>query len=126
MYASYRADRQHNGAGLQTLRREDAMEFQSSSQRRLLVYVAGMLVLLFALVHAGVAKALDTSTDLRQVPAGKTAYPRGAQDRPDNREGRVGSVEDNGYTLLAWNNLGMHCYAGSDYSIFSILPPLNT
>ena len=30
------------------------------------------------------------------------------------------------YTLLAWNNLGMHCYDGNDYSIFSILPPLNT
>ena len=30
-----------------------------------------------------------------------------------------------GYTLLAWNNLGMHCM-DSDYSIFSILPPYNT
>jgi hypothetical protein len=29
-----------------------------------------------------------------------------------------------GYTLLAWNNLGMHCM-DSDYSIFSILPPYN-
>ncbi|MBS4098557.1 MAG: hypothetical protein KGZ83_17170 [Sulfuricella sp.] len=30
------------------------------------------------------------------------------------------------YTLLAWNNLGMHCFDGLDYSMFSILPPLNT
>jgi len=30
-----------------------------------------------------------------------------------------------GYTLLAWNDLGMHCYDGSDFSIFSILPPYN-
>jgi len=30
------------------------------------------------------------------------------------------------YTLLAWNNIGMHCVDGVDYSIFSILPPLNT
>jgi len=30
------------------------------------------------------------------------------------------------FTLLAWNNLGMHCFDGIDYSIFSILPPLNT
>jgi hypothetical protein len=29
-----------------------------------------------------------------------------------------------GWTLLAWNNLGMHCM-DSDYSIFSILPPYN-
>ncbi|MEN6587560.1 MAG: hypothetical protein ABFE02_16085 [Sulfuricella sp.] len=32
----------------------------------------------------------------------------------------------NAYSLLAWNNLGMHCIDGQDYSIFSILPPLNT
>ena len=30
-----------------------------------------------------------------------------------------------GYTLLAWNDLGMHCVDGKDYSVFSILPPYN-
>lgn len=30
-----------------------------------------------------------------------------------------------GYTLLAWNDLGMHCMDGSDFSIFTILPPYN-
>jgi hypothetical protein len=30
-----------------------------------------------------------------------------------------------GWTLLGWNNLGMHCM-DSDYSVFSILPPYNT
>lgn len=29
------------------------------------------------------------------------------------------------YTLLAWNDLGMHCMDGRDYSVFSILPPYN-
>lgn len=29
------------------------------------------------------------------------------------------------YSLLAWNDLGMHCMDGKDYSIFSILPPFN-
>ncbi|MEW6676277.1 MAG: multiheme c-type cytochrome [Pseudomonadota bacterium] len=29
------------------------------------------------------------------------------------------------YTLLAWNDLGMHCMDG-DFSVFSILPPFNT
>ncbi len=29
------------------------------------------------------------------------------------------------YTVVAWNNLGMHCM-DSDYSVFSILPPYNT
>ncbi len=30
------------------------------------------------------------------------------------------------HTLLAWNDLGMHCMDGNDYSVFSILPPYNT
>ena len=30
-----------------------------------------------------------------------------------------------GYTLMAWNDLGMHCVDGKDYSVFSILPPYN-
>lgn len=29
------------------------------------------------------------------------------------------------YRLLAWNDLGMHCMDGNDYSVFSILPPYN-
>ncbi|MCF6206957.1 MAG: hypothetical protein L3J47_08735 [Sulfurovum sp.] len=30
-----------------------------------------------------------------------------------------------GYTLTAWNDLGMHCMDGNDFSVFSILPPYN-
>ncbi len=33
---------------------------------------------------------------------------------------------DQKYRLLAWNDLGMHCMDGNDYSVFSILPPYNT
>ena len=29
------------------------------------------------------------------------------------------------FVMVAWNNLGMHCYDG-DYSVFGILPPYNT
>ena len=29
------------------------------------------------------------------------------------------------YEVLAWNDLGMHCY-DKDFSTFSILPPYNT
>ncbi|MBI3784208.1 MAG: hypothetical protein HY270_12500, partial [Deltaproteobacteria bacterium] len=29
------------------------------------------------------------------------------------------------WTLVGWNNLGMHCMDG-DYSLFSLLPPYNT
>jgi hypothetical protein len=30
-----------------------------------------------------------------------------------------------GFKVLAWNDLGMHCVDGKDYSVFSILPPYN-
>ena len=33
--------------------------------------------------------------------------------------------EGSGWTLIGWNDLGMHCM-DADYSIFSILPPYNT
>ncbi len=29
------------------------------------------------------------------------------------------------YAVMAWNDLGMHCMDGKDYSVFSILPPYN-
>jgi hypothetical protein len=35
------------------------------------------------------------------------------------------AVSPGSYVLLAWNDLGMHCLDGKDYSIFSILPPYN-
>lgn len=35
------------------------------------------------------------------------------------------TLTGNRYTLLAWNDLGMHCVDGKDYSIMSILPPYN-
>lgn len=28
--------------------------------------------------------------------------------------------------LIAWNDLGMHCTDGTDYSVFGVLPPFNT
>jgi hypothetical protein len=30
------------------------------------------------------------------------------------------------YKLIGWNDLGMHCFDGKDYSIFAVLPPYNT
>jgi hypothetical protein len=30
-----------------------------------------------------------------------------------------------GWTLVGWNNLGMHCMDG-DYAVFALLPPYNT
>jgi hypothetical protein len=31
-----------------------------------------------------------------------------------------------GYKLIGWNDLGMHCFDGKDYSVFGVLPPFNT
>ena len=35
------------------------------------------------------------------------------------------AAQSSGYTLVGWNNLGMHCM-DADYSLFSLLPPYNT
>ena len=35
------------------------------------------------------------------------------------------AVAATNYTVVGWNNLGMHCM-DSDYSVFSVLPPFNT
>jgi hypothetical protein len=47
-------------------------------------------------------------------------------------EGGTGNVDltnpvptQGSYTVIAWNDLGMHCVDGKDYSVFSILPPYN-
>ncbi len=48
-----------------------------------------------------------------------------------NTQGNTGDntgtnpVVSNGYMLTAWNDLGMHCMDGSDFSVWSILPPYN-
>jgi len=39
--------------------------------------------------------------------------------------GTPSSATSSSYTLLAWNDLGMHCMDGKDFSVFSILPPYN-
>ena len=36
-----------------------------------------------------------------------------------------GQTTRTGWTVVAWNNLGMHCM-DADFSVFSILPPYNT
>ena len=30
------------------------------------------------------------------------------------------------FTLIGWNDLGMHCQDGKDFSVFAVLPPFNT
>ena len=35
------------------------------------------------------------------------------------------AVSPTGWTVVGWNNLGMHCM-DADFAVFSILPPYNT
>lgn len=44
---------------------------------------------------------------------------------PYEPETFISDIGTPGYTLIAWNDLGMHCMDGKDYSVFSILPPYN-
>jgi len=37
-----------------------------------------------------------------------------------------GGGTSTGFKVISWNDLGMHCFDGSDYSIFGVLPPYNT
>jgi hypothetical protein len=39
--------------------------------------------------------------------------------------GSAGTPLPGTYAVIAWNDLGMHCMDGKDYSVFSILPPYN-
>ena len=39
---------------------------------------------------------------------------------------RSGVATSSDYVLTAWNDLGMHCMDGNDFSVWSILPPYNT
>lgn len=84
------------------------------------------------------------TTDAQVLEAiGKTAYSVSRTEAQNNFNPSMSSNKDKGYnptesvstatdignkgnyTLVAWNDLGMHCVDGKDYSIFSILPPYN-
>ncbi len=49
----------------------------------------------------------------------------GSSDGGGDGGGGGGGTASGSYTVLAWNDLGMHCVDGKDYSVFSILPPYN-
>lgn len=43
----------------------------------------------------------------------------------ESSDGTLTPSNTAGYMLTAWNDLGMHCMDGNDYSVFSVLPPYN-
>jgi hypothetical protein len=72
------------------------------------VSVAGNVVTVSARVSGNAVVTVRDSKSTLTVPVTVSSSSSGAR-----------------YSLLAWNDLGMHCMDGKDYSIFSILPPFN-
>ena len=92
-----------------------------------------MFFLLFILVGCGGTSDTTTDTagtDTTEVETTQTQDDESTQDDEEEYETSTPTttttVNTTGtYTLLAWNDLGMHCFDGSDFSVFSILPPYN-
>ncbi|MEY3018634.1 MAG: hypothetical protein RL336_1769, partial [Pseudomonadota bacterium] len=68
---------------------------------------------------ANVDNSTPTNTD---TSTGSTSGDNTSTDNTSNNTGT--STLTGNFTLLAWNDLGMHCM-DADYSVFSILPPYN-
>ncbi len=72
------------------------------------------------------ANPSNDKDDDNQLPDAIDKDGDGYADDDDNHDGLPdgGVTGQAGYSLMAWNDLGMHCM-DSDYSVFSILPPFN-
>jgi hypothetical protein len=53
----------------------------------------------------------------------------GGSSSGDSSDGEISTITtpqtNTKYMLTAWNDLGMHCMDGNDFSVFSVLPPYN-
>ena len=54
-----------------------------------------------------------------------TACGGGSSNKTGNQSSTTHLPRSADYMLSAWNDLGMHCMDGNDFSVFSILPPYN-
>ena len=112
------------------------------------ILLATMLILIM-MVGCGGSSATTTTTtsEVENVEGDKVSSDESKTS--DNDENKVSDDEDKdetssddttnntstpytptttlsgSYMLSAWNDLGMHCMDGNDYSVFSILPPYN-
>jgi hypothetical protein len=80
--------------------------------------MTGLLLTMLVLSGCGTG---TTTTDEHQ----KDNNTGSSSDVDGGTTGGITAIQSGAYTLLAWNDLGMHCVDGKDYSIFSILPPYN-
>jgi hypothetical protein len=70
-------------------------------------------------------KALTAGSATITIKDSKTTLTEGVFVTAATTGGGGGGAATGTYAVLAWNDLGMHCVDGKDYSVFSILPPYN-
>ncbi|MGE5338355.1 MAG: multiheme c-type cytochrome [Gemmatimonadota bacterium] len=67
----------------------------------------------------------DTQPSTTTSTTTNTRYAQSTRITSDSSSTRTGATTSSAFTVVAWNDLGMHCVDGKDYSIMSILPPYN-
>ncbi len=90
------------------------------------LYIIAML--LFVGCGGGTSRDLGTSTistDTIDVDNNDENVDSNTVDNGNLSTNVTVDTNNGSYVLSAWNDLGMHCMDGNDYSVFSILPPYN-
>lgn len=99
--------------------------------KQILMAVSISLLLVLTYVGCGSSSSDDEKRDSESttVSSDSSEISSGGVNSNDSSFGSIANssafVSGDRYRLLAWNDLGMHCMDGSDYSVFSILPPYN-
>ena len=78
--------------------------------------VLGSLVLSFVLACGGGGNSSSGEGD-------SSGEHSSAGEHSSSGGSSTGGTGNGNYMLTAWNDLGMHCMDGKDFSVFSILPP---
>ncbi|MGJ5816770.1 BACON domain-containing protein [Paludibaculum fermentans] len=73
---------------------------------------------------SGLAAGTYTGAVALSSARGNLTIPVTLKLAPGGSSGGGGTLTS--YTLVGWNDLGMHCQDGQDYSVFAVLPPYNT
>ncbi len=79
--------------------------------------------------HNGTPDIMDSNNDTQNDSSHDDDHDDGGTTDTNTSTGGGttggGTTTSNGYILTAWNDLGMHCMDGNDFSVFSVLPPYN-
>ena len=80
---------------------------------------------LTATVTEPCTKTLNITLDGEEKIDLEDFYKRSCEDTPAPPDTNNTPPMTGDYMLTAWNDLGMHCMDGNDFSVFSVLPPYN-